>query len=112
MGLGAVLEEKIAHPDRALSLVRISGNPNRQQISRKVNCANVSFDVGEAAAAAMIVLVVQSTQGAIQLLPDLVVSNGPIMSMAQLVKGCTGIAENCGIPDVGGCYPASRTRGT
>jgi len=68
-------------------MVRFSGNPNRQQISRKVNRANVSSDVGAFAAAATNVLVVRSTQVTIQLLPNLVVGNGPIRSIAQLVNG-------------------------
>ena len=68
-------------------MVRFSGNPNRQQISRKVNRANVSLDVSAFAAAATIVLVVQSTHVTIQLFPNLVVGNGPIRSMAQLVNG-------------------------
>jgi len=79
-------------------MVRFSGNPNWQQISRKVNRANVSLDVGAFAAAATIVLVVRSTQVTIQLLPNLVVGNDPIKSKAQLVIGWTGIVDNCGIP--------------
>jgi len=68
-------------------MVRFSSNPNRQQISQKVNRANVSLDVGAFAAAATIVLVVQSTHVIIQLFLDLVVGNGPIRSIAQLVNG-------------------------
>ena len=78
--------------------IRFNGNPKRQHISRKVKRVNVSFDLGTAAAAATMVLVVRSTHVTIQLFPNLVVGKGPIMSMAQLVNGCTGIAENCGIP--------------
>ena len=68
-------------------MVRFSSNPNGQQISQKVNRANVSLDVGAFAAAATIVLVVQSTHVIIQLFLDLVVGNGPIRSIAQLVNG-------------------------
>ena len=68
-------------------MVRFSCNPNLQQISRNVNRANVSVDVGAFAAAATIVLVVLSTHVTIQLLPNLVVGNGPIKSIAQLVNG-------------------------
>ena len=63
-------------------MVRFSGNPNLRQISRKVNRANVSLDIGAFAAA--IVLVVLSTHVTIQLFPNLVVGNGP---MTQLVNG-------------------------
>ena len=68
-------------------MVRFSGNPNLQQISRKVNRANVSLDVSAFAAAVTIVLVVLSTHVTIQWFPNLVVGNGPIKSIAQLVNG-------------------------
>jgi hypothetical protein len=74
-----------------LSMVRFKGNPNRQHFSRNVKRANVTLDVGAAAAAATIVLVVRSTYVTIHLFPNLVASKGPIISMTQLVNGCTGI---------------------
>jgi len=83
----------------SLFIVRFYGNPKRQHISRKVKRANVSLDVAAAAAAATMVLVVRSTHVTIQLFPNSVVGKGPIMPMAQLVNGCTGIAENCDIPN-------------
>jgi len=68
-------------------MVRFSGNPNGQQISQKVNLSNVFLDVGAFAAAATIALVVQSTLVTIELFPNLVVGNGPIRSIPQLVHG-------------------------
>jgi len=91
----------------SLYIVGFNGNLKRQHISRKVKRANVSLDLGAAATATIIVLVVRSTHVTIQLFPNLVVGKGTIISMAQLVNGCTGIVENCGIPKRWCSYPST-----
>ena len=51
-----------------------------------------------AVAAATMVLDVRSTQVTIHVLPFFETGRGPIKSVAQLVKGCNGMAENDSVP--------------